>query len=71
MDIMSSDSSRSQAGAEEGEVSGAEGESSSPKRPYVAPALSRLGTIRELTRGAGKNRLADGVHPPGNNKSIL
>jgi hypothetical protein len=41
------------------------------KREYVPPRLERLGTIRELTRGAGKNNILDGSHPPGQNKSIL
>lgn len=41
------------------------------KRPYVAPKLETLGTIRELTRGAGKAGNLDTVHPPGLNKSIV
>lgn len=39
------------------------------KRAYVPPKLERLGTIRDLTRGAGKNDVDDGEHPPGLNKS--
>lgn len=39
------------------------------KREYVKPALTRLGTIRDLTRGLGKNNVIDGEHPPGQNKS--
>ena len=41
------------------------------KRQYVPPKLERLGTIRELTRGAGKTNNMDGGHPPGQNKSQL
>lgn len=41
------------------------------KRPYVAPKLERLGTIGELTHGAGNNNQFDGSHPPGQNKSII
>jgi hypothetical protein len=41
------------------------------KRKYTAPKLEKLGTIRDLTRGAGQNNKFDGQHPPGQNKSIL
>ena len=39
------------------------------KREYVKPALERLGTIRDLTRGSGKQGGFDDEHPPGQNKS--
>lgn len=42
-----------------------------PKREYITPKLERLGTIAELTHGAGSNNQFDGGHPPGQNKSIL
>lgn len=45
--------------------------SSPAKRPYVAPKLETLGSIRDLTRGAGSNNNFDGSHPPGQNKSRL
>ena len=41
------------------------------KRTYIKPKLERLGTIRDLTRGAGKLNQLDGEHPPGQNKSVL
>jgi hypothetical protein len=41
------------------------------KREYVMPRLERLGTIRDLTRGLGKNNVMDGGHPPGQNKSRM
>lgn len=41
----------------------------SARREYQPPKLERLGTIRDLTRGAGANNDFDGVHPPGQNKS--
>ncbi len=41
------------------------------KRVYVKPKLERLGTIGELTQGAGDNNQFDGSHPPGQNKSII
>ena len=41
------------------------------KRPYVPPKLEKLGTIRELTQGAGKKKFFDGHHPPGQNKSLF
>ena len=47
------------------------GKPPAPKRQYVPPKLERLGTIRDLTRGLGKNDLTDGGHPPGQNKSIF
>ena len=40
------------------------------KRAYVRPQLERLGTIRELTQGSGKNGQFDQSHPPGQNKSL-
>lgn len=43
----------------------------STRREYVPPKLERLGTIRDLTRGAGVNNNFDGSHPPGQNKSRL
>jgi hypothetical protein len=42
-----------------------------PKRDYVAPKLERLGTIRDLTHGAGQKSNFDNTHPPGQNKSII
>jgi len=39
------------------------------KREYVRPKLETLGTIRDLTLGAGKADFDDGEHPPGLNKS--
>lgn len=41
------------------------------KRKYVPPKLETLGTIRDLTRGAGSLANFDGRHPPGQNKSRL
>jgi hypothetical protein len=41
------------------------------RRQYIAPALERLGTIRELTMGLGMAGKLDNEHPPGLNKSIL
>lgn len=41
------------------------------KREYRPPKLETLGTIDDLTRGAGKETTTDGVHPPGLNKSIM
>lgn len=41
------------------------------RRKYVPPTLEKLGTIRELTRGAGQDRNFDGSNPPGLNKSRL
>lgn len=41
-----------------------------PKRRYVPPQLERLGTIRDLTQGRGKDGQRDTEHPPGQNKSI-
>lgn len=41
------------------------------KRPYVAPKLETLGSIRELTRGSGMSGNPDTVHPPGLNKSAV
>ncbi len=49
----------------------AEGENTPRKREYVPPKLERLGTIGELTRGAGSNNQFDCSHPPGQNKSII
>jgi hypothetical protein len=49
----------------------ADGIKPTKKRPYVPPKLEKLGTIRDLTRGAGQNNKFDGGHPPGHNKSIL
>lgn len=43
----------------------------SKKREYVPPRLEKLGTIRDLTRGAGDNNNFDGSHPPGQNKSRI
>ena len=40
------------------------------RREYVKPRLERLGTIRDLTRGTGKNASFDNEHPPGQNKSL-
>ena len=45
-------------------------EKTPPKREYVPPTLERLGTIRDLTQGAGKNGQFDASHPPGQNKSL-
>lgn len=39
------------------------------KKAYVPPRLERFGTIREVTLGRGKNNVADGAHPPGQNRS--
>jgi len=41
-----------------------------PKREYIPPKLERLGTIRDLTHGLGKDGARDNQHPPGQNKSI-
>jgi hypothetical protein len=41
------------------------------KRTYVPPKLETLGTIRDLTHGAGKFARMDNDHPPGQNKSSL
>ena len=41
------------------------------RREYTPPKLERLGTIDELTQGAGNNNQFDGSHPPGQNKSIF
>jgi hypothetical protein len=41
------------------------------KRAYVPPRLERLGTLEELTQGAGMNNNFDGASPPGQNKSRL
>jgi hypothetical protein len=41
------------------------------RRQYIAPALERLGTIRELTMGLGMAGKLDNEHPPGLNKSVL
>jgi len=41
------------------------------KRPYMKPKLERLGTIRDLTHGVGKQGAFDAEHPPGQNKSIV
>lgn len=41
------------------------------KRPYVPPALEKLGTIRELTHGVGMTAQFDSTTPPGQNKSRL
>ncbi len=49
--------------------SGEESRKSRAKREYVPPRLERLGTIRDLTRGEGKNNVVDSSHPPGQNKS--
>jgi hypothetical protein len=43
----------------------------SPKRKYATPKMERLGTIRDLTEGAGMNNRFDGGSPPGQNKSLL
>jgi len=39
------------------------------RKVYSPPKLERLGTIRELTRGAGQQNSFDGGQPPGLNKS--
>jgi hypothetical protein len=41
------------------------------KRPYVPPKLEKLGTIRDLTRGAGSMNNFDNENPPGLNKSRI
>lgn len=41
------------------------------KRPYVAPKLEKLGTIRDLTQGPGMQGQFDNTNPPGQNKSTL
>jgi hypothetical protein len=41
------------------------------KREYVPPRLEKLGTIRDLTRGAGQMNNFDNEHPPGQNKSRI
>lgn len=41
------------------------------KREYVRPKLETLGTIRDLTLGAGKFARMDNEHPPGQNKSAF
>jgi hypothetical protein len=46
-------------------------ENASSKREYKPPKLERLGTIRDLTHGSGKDGDRDQVHPPGLNKSVL
>ncbi len=46
-------------------------ELSREKREYVKPTLERLGTIRDLTRGVGKQGGFDNEHPPGQNKSVV
>jgi len=46
-------------------------EQTSKRREYVPPKLERLGTIRDLTRGAGQSSRFDNDHPPGQNKSAL
>lgn len=46
-------------------------ERSDAKREYVPPKLETLGTIRDLTRGAGKFARMDSEHPPGQNKSAF
>lgn len=45
-------------------------EKDSRKREYIPPKLERLGTIRDLTHGRGKDGQRDNDHPPGQNKSI-
>jgi hypothetical protein len=41
------------------------------KHEYVKPTLERLGTIRDLTHGIGKQGGFDNEHPPGQNKSVV
>ena len=41
------------------------------KSDYIAPKLEKLGTIRDLTRGSGREGAFDTTNPPGLNKSRI